>query len=159
MPEHASARRGPAARVVGLALATAGLATAGLSLGLGSGMGDAWGPRMVPLLAASALTAAGLADAAWPHPAVVPDAAGAGRVALLLGLAVLYVAAIDRVGYLLSTALAAPAALTLFGQRRIPVLVAAAIGLPVALHLVFFRLLGVFPPWGVWFDLLDVVPL
>ena len=80
-------------------------------------------------------------------------------VALLLGLAVLYVLGIDRVGYLVATALAAPAAFALFGVRRPLPLLAAAVVVPLALYLAFFRVLGVFPPLGAWFDLTDHLPL
>jgi hypothetical protein len=38
-------------------------------------------------------------------------------------------------------------------------LLLAAMICPVALFLFFFRLLGVFPPYGAWFDLADRLPV
>lgn len=75
----------------------------------------------------------------------------------LLALSVAYVIGINYVGYLLSTAAAAPIALYLFGVRSIPGLAAAAVLCPAIYHLIFFVGLGVFPPYGLWFDLLDVI--
>ena len=168
---------------LGIALVALGLAAGAAALGIGGWGEGAWGPRTVPLLAATTLAAAGVAVAtastrrgstrhgttAHPPAAVEgeapdgasPDSPSAAPAAALrlLGLAVLYVLAIDRVGYLLATALAAPAAFWLFGARRPVTLLLVATVLPLALHVAFFRLLGVFPPFGQWFDLLDVVPL
>ena len=155
------------ARPLGLALAALGVGACVAALSIGGWGADAWGPRTVPLLAALTLVAAGTAIA-FPSAAAPPGAAegkapshdpGGVRVAMLLGLAVLYVLAIDRVGYLVATTLAAPTAFALFGVRRPAVLVAAALLVPLALHLVFFRVLGVFPPLGRWFDLVDHLPL
>ena len=165
-------------RPLGLVLVALG-ALAGASALLigpwGSASGGAWGPRTVPLLAAATLALSGVAIArAHPSPSaahppravegnpVVPEGDGATAergVAMLLGLAVLYVLLIDRIGYLLATALAAPAAFWLFGVRRPLRLLVAALAVPLALHVVFFRMLGVFPPLGAWFDPLDHLPL
>ena len=162
----------PPARGLGFVLVAAGLVAGGAALGIGG-----WGPRIVPLLAAASLVASGAAIAGAsprrgttaPPPIMVegevPDGASPdsptreAAVLWLLGLAVLYVLAIDRVGYLLATALAAPIAFWLFGTRRPLSLLVAATLVPLALHVAFFRLLGVFPPFGQWFDLLDHVPL
>ncbi|MGR3539817.1 MAG: tripartite tricarboxylate transporter TctB family protein [Hasllibacter sp.] len=143
-------------RPLGLALIGAGLLAGGAALTIG-GPGE-WGPRVVPLLAAATLALSGAAVAASARPPRA-GADGTGRAVLLLGLAVLYVPAIDRVGYLVATALAAPAAFALFGVRGPARLALAATLVPLALHLAFFRLLGVFPPLGAWFDLLDRIPL
>ena len=152
------------ARTVGLGLAAVGAAAAAASLGIGSGSGaGSWGPRAVPLLAAGALVLAGLAESrtARPAPAAGPaQGAGDERPAwALLAVAVLHVLLLGRVGFLLSTALTAPAVFWLFGVRGFVRLLVAAILLPLALHAVFFRFLGVFPPRGSWFDLLDLLPL
>lgn len=158
-------------RVVGLSLAALGLVAGVAALGIGEGRDAAsWGPRTVPLLAAAALVAAGLADAASGGRAApargdadgersrtAPD--GDPRLAwALLGVAALYALLMARTGYLVSTAAAAPAAFFLFGARRPATLVAAALLCPLALHLVFFELLGAFPPRGAWFDALDWLP-
>lgn len=174
-------------RPVGVATVAAGLAAALGALAIGGWGGDDWGARTVPLIAALTLVTSGVAILAparssparsFPpaRPAVssvgapagsppVPagdadaDDAPAFAPAMLLALGILYVLAIDRIGYLASTALVAPLAFVLFGERRPLVLALAATLVPLALHVVFFRLLGVFPPFGRWFDVLDVVPL
>lgn len=76
----------------------------------------------------------------------------------LLLLAIAYLWGISHFGYLIATAVAAPLALWLFGQRKLLGLMVAATLCPVIYHLIFFKLLGVFPPFGLWFDLLDVLP-
>ena len=155
-------------RLHGLAVAALGAAFAAAALFIGGADGAA-GPRAVPLLAAATLVAAGAALAfgrsgtassiVSTEEAGVVDGGDGRRAAMLLALAVLYVLAIERVGYLAATALAAPAAFALFGVRRPATLLAVAVVVPLALHALFFRLLGVFPPLGAWFDVLDVVPL
>ena len=152
------------ARTVGLGLAALGAAAGIAALGIGSGWGaGSWGPRAVPLLAAGALVLAGLAESrtAGPAPAAGPvQGSGDERPAwALLVIAVLHVILLGRMGFLISTMLAAPTVFWLFGVRGFMRLLAAAILLPLALHAVFFRFLGVFPPRGSWFDLLDLLPL
>lgn len=77
-------------------------------------------------------------------------------LALLL-LSVGYVWSITYFGYLISTAIAAPIALWLFGVRSKLGLALSVILCPALYHLVFFIGLDVFPPYGEWFDLLDVI--
>ncbi|MDB6179509.1 tripartite tricarboxylate transporter TctB family protein [Paracoccus sp. Z330] len=77
-------------------------------------------------------------------------------VLLLCALAIGYLFAITMLGYLIGTAISAPLALLLFGVRSPLALLAAAVLCPAIYHLVFFVGLGVFPPYGAWFDLLDV---
>ena len=149
---------GSADRILGYALATLGVLAGVASLLIGGPNGD-WGPRTMPLLAAVTLAVAGLAILRAPTAAGATEWDGAAKAGLLLALAALYVPIVDRLGYLAATALAAPAAAALFGARRPWILIAVAIAAPVALHLLFFRILGVFPPMGAWFDLLDHVPL
>ena len=158
-------------RAVGLTLAGLGIAATIGSLLIGEGLGSgSWGPRMVPLLAAATVLAAGLAEmatAARVAPAIAegtapPTDADAGDRRLAFGLfavALAYAWLMGRIGYMASTALAAPAAFALYGLRRPAVLLAAAILCPLVLHLVFFRLLAAFPPRGRWFDLTDWLPL
>lgn len=168
-----------AARPLGLAIALVGLASAVAVLSIGGWGSGAWGPRTVPLLASLLLVLCGAADALLSPrlsptsegtaPANEGDPVGTARddrsanddwcAAALLGLAVLYVLSIDRIGYLAATALASPCGFALFGVRRPLALLAATLIVPLALHVAFFRLLGVFPPFGRWFDVLDVVPL
>jgi putative tricarboxylic transport membrane protein len=79
-----------------------------------------------------------------------------GVLALAL-LGVFYVFALGKLGYLLATGLTAPVALFLFGVRS-PLGLALSVALcPLIYHLIFFVGLGVFPPNGAWFDLLDII--
>lgn len=168
------------ARALGVTLAGLGVLAGGAALTIGTGA-EAWGPRTVPILAAATLAAAGLAEALLPSSPPAPSAASShavegeiaqpgafgaadgpareARVAWMLALGVLYALAIERVGYLAATAPAAAAAFWLFGARRPLTLALAALVVPLALHGLFFRVLGIFPPLGRWFDVLDVVPL
>lgn len=75
----------------------------------------------------------------------------------LLVLVFGYIWLIGKVGYLLSTAVAAPLALWLFGIRKPTGLLLATILAPLSYHIIFFKLLGIFPPYGSWFDLLDLL--
>lgn len=72
-------------------------------------------------------------------------------------LSLVYWWAIGAFGYLLATAAAAPLALFAFGIRRPGALILSALLCPLIYHLVFFEALGVFPPYGEIFDLLDVL--
>lgn len=64
---------------------------------------------------------------------------------------------IGAIGYLLATAIAAPLALAAFDVRKPLALGLAAVICPLVYHLIFFEALGVFPPYGAYFDLLEVV--
>ena len=79
------------------------------------------------------------------------------EITSLLALAIAYVLLITKLGYLIATGLVVPAALLLFGVRNPLGLLAAMVICPVVYQLIFFELLGVFPPFGEWFDLLDVI--
>ena len=73
----------------------------------------------------------------------------------LAGLAVVYPQTIQWFGYLLPTAVTAPLALAVFGVRHPLYFVLAGLLCPVGFHIVFFEMLGVFPPYGEIFDLGD----
>lgn len=119
-----------------------------------------WGPRIFPLMSATALILLGGLMLRSANT-TAPEAAGEERIPrgpfMLLALVVLYLWLIGKLGYLLSTGLVTPAALWLFGIRNPIGLAIAAVAAPAVFHLVFFGLLGVFPPYGAWFDLLDVI--
>lgn len=159
-------------RTLGTAVAVVG----GLALALASAIpGDDFGPRLLPLVAGAALCAAGVAiarqggstsPAQGPTDATEtrerpdsPDSEHTSRSVALAMLGIAYVTGIDQLGYLLSTAVVVPGVYALFGERRPIRLLIVALAVPLALHTVFFRLLGVFPPLGQRFDLLDHLPL
>lgn len=72
-------------------------------------------------------------------------------------LALLYQQSFSWFGYLIPTALIAPVLFYLFGVRSRLGLSLCVVLCPLAFHLVFFELLGVFPPFGEVFDLLNVI--
>ncbi len=117
------------------------------------------GPRVFPMGGSLLLAGLGLLQLAGARPEGSEGqlAAGILPILALATVSVAYIAAIAHLGYLVSTALAAPAVLCLFGIRSVAGLVLAAIFCPAAYHLIFFVGLGVFPPYGLWFDLLDVI--
>ena len=78
------------------------------------------------------------------------------QIAAVLALSLFYVWIISKLGYLISTALVAPTILLLFGIRSPLGLLISAIVCPAVYHAIFFMGLGVFPPYGEWFDLLDL---
>lgn len=78
------------------------------------------------------------------------------QITAVLALSLFYVWIIGKLGYLISTALVAPSILLLFGVHNPLVLLTAAIVCPAVYHAIFFMGLGVFPPYGEWFDLLDL---
>ncbi|WP_299045376.1 tripartite tricarboxylate transporter TctB family protein [uncultured Tateyamaria sp.] len=147
----------PAQRAVGVALILLGIGATATSLSIGLDQYGRWGARFFPLGGSIALLVLGGVELWGARPAPVTDRRHLPAVAALLVLSVLYVWSMSMVGYLVSTALAAPVALYLFGVRNRVGLGAAALLCPAIYHGVFFGLLGVFPPLGRWFDLLDVI--
>jgi hypothetical protein len=77
------------------------------------------------------------------------------KVLSLVILAVLYHQAILKFGYELPTAVIGPAVLWMFGVRSKAGLALSIILYPLVFHLLFFKLLRVFPPIGDIFDLMD----
>ncbi|WP_299652971.1 tripartite tricarboxylate transporter TctB family protein [uncultured Tateyamaria sp.] len=146
----------PAPRVVGVALVLIGLAATATSLSISLDQYGRWGARYFPLAGAFALILLGAAELRSARAGRSFDRTHLPAIAGLLAVSVTYVWAISAFGYLISTALAAPAALWIFGTRNVLGLAVAAIACPTAYHLVFFKLLGVFPPLGRYFDLLDL---
>jgi hypothetical protein len=120
--------------------------------------GGGWGARIFPLFGSGTLLLVGILELRNSLLGRVPESKPVSPpIWGLLGLALGYVWLIGAVGYLFSTALAAPLALWMFGIRRPAGLLAAAILCPAIYHLIFFELLGVFPPYGRWIDLLDIL--
>jgi len=146
--------------IVGGVLVLFGGVAIAASLGLEAGPQGGVGPRLFPLAVSAVLVAIGLAELRLAHAGSgmpVPAIPGIRGVATLLALTAAYVVAIGQVGYLPSTAVMAPAAFAIFGIRRPAALVAAALLCPTLFHLLFFELLGIFPPYGARFDLLDIL--
>lgn len=148
-------------RAEGVVIALIGLAaTAGALAIPGPGRGDTWA-GFLPLTAGLFLSAAGLRLVLAPIIASRSDTraeagrsqmAGTLRVLGLFVVALCYIWAIGAFGYEFPTAAMAPFALWLFGLRSPLGLVASAILAPAMLHILFFRLLGVFPPFPTVLD-------
>lgn len=84
-------------------------------------------------------------------------ASGTRQILVLFLIALIYQQSFHWFGYVLPTAIAAPVVLYLFGVRNRIGLAASVVLCPLVFHIIFFELLGVFPPYGEVFDLLDVI--
>ncbi len=147
--------------LTGLALIALGAGASLAALTIDPAPDGGWGPRAFPLAASLSILVLGLLQLRGaPEPAAASGRtapAALRRVLLLLGLAVGYVWLISKIGYLLATGIATPLAMLLFGVRRPWVLLVAAILCPLVYHVIFFRGLGLFPPYGAWFDLAEFI--
>ncbi|MGB1238480.1 MAG: tripartite tricarboxylate transporter TctB family protein [Pseudomonadales bacterium] len=116
--------------------------------------GETWA-GIVPLGAAIALGLISLLEVLSAYRTQLKPAQTAGlpQVLSLFLLALCYQGAFSAFGYLLPTAVAAPLALYLFGVRKPLGLLVAALLCPLLFHVIFFVLLGVYPPYGEVFDL------
>ena len=120
------------------------------------------GARVFPMISSGALILLGILGSLAGLKEVAPQKAKTSnkvlvQIAILLLLSLFYVWLISKLGYLISTALVAPMILMLFGIRNALGLTIAAIVCPIIYHAIFFIVLGVFPPYGEWFDLLDLL--
>jgi hypothetical protein len=118
------------------------------------------GARVFPLISAGVLILLGGLMLRPVKANEETEASHAGIPAgplMLLALVVFYLWLISKLGYLISTGLVTPVALWLFGIRNPVGLAVAALTAPFTFHLIFFEVLGVFPPHGAWFDLLDLI--
>lgn len=79
------------------------------------------------------------------------------EVFALAVLAFVYYGGLVLFGYVLPTLVVAPAVFAAFGMRGFGKLLAAAIVCPLLLYLLFFVVLGVYPPRGEWFDMMDII--
>lgn len=126
--------------------------------GAEGGMG---GARIFPYLASGAILIFGVLEFQKGIRGLDPTRFALTKVPFeilsVLALAIAYAWLITKFGYLIATGLVAPAALFLFGIRSPLGLIAAMVICPAVYQLTFFELLGVFPPFGEWFDLLDVI--
>ncbi len=114
------------------------------------------GARIFPLISAAVLVLLGTLETLTTYRPATTAPSGWVRVLLLFLLALSYVVSIGLIGYLAATAIAAPLIFLLFGRDHPLELFAAALFCPIVYHLVFFVGLGVFPPYGIWFDLQDL---
>ncbi|WP_299556088.1 tripartite tricarboxylate transporter TctB family protein [uncultured Tateyamaria sp.] len=140
-----------------MALVLLGISATATSMGISLDQYGRWGARFFPLAGSIALILLGLMELRNAPATSAVERKHLPAIAALLILSVAYVWMISALGYLVATALAAPAALWVFGVRSAAGLGAAALLCSIAYHLVFFKLLGVFPPLGRYFDLLDVI--
>ncbi len=152
-----SAEAAPASRAVGLALILIGMSAIVTSMGISLDQYGRWGARYFPLGGSVALLLLGIAELWGKKPSPAIERRHLPAIGALLVLSLVYVWSISAFGYLLGTALAAPLALYIFGVRNPIGLAAAATLCPAVYHSIFFVALGVFPPLGKWFDLLDVI--
>jgi hypothetical protein len=144
--------------VIGAVLTVFSIAALIASLQIEKDPGGGWGARIFPLFGSGALLIIGLLELQGAFQnRVHTNKPSAPSVWLLLGLALSYIWLISKIGYLFSTAFAAPLALLIFGIRRPFSLLLAVVLCPAFYHIVFFELLGVFPPYGAWIDLLDII--
>jgi len=144
--------------VIGIVLTTFGIAILIASFQIDKDPGGGWGARIFPMFGSIALLMVGILELRFglrdtqARPDYIPS-----NILVLFGLAIGYIFLIGKIGYLLSTGLVAPMVFLVFGVRNLIGLFASAVLCPVAYHLIFFELLGVFPPYGKWFDLLSVI--
>lgn len=78
-------------------------------------------------------------------------------ILILFVVALIYQQSFRWFGYLLPTAVVAPIALYSFGVRNPLGLALSVVLCPLIYHVLFFELLGVFPPFGEVFDLFDLI--
>ena len=149
-----------AAKTTGGVLLGFGVLMFGMSIQIPPTSEGGTGARVFPVIATLYIALLGALEilrglGGDTRPLIISD--HGASVLGLLALALVYVMAITQLGYLIATGVAAPFAMFLFGIRRPLGLLLAAILCPVIFHLIFFVGLGVYPPYGNWFDLLDVL--
>ncbi len=122
--------------------------------------GDTWAgivpfSASVALLLLSGLMLAGAARQTAGDTGQDQDNVATLQIIGLFIIALLYQQSFRWFGYLLPTAIVAPVVLYLFGVRSRIGLILSVVLCPLIFHLIFFVLLGVFPPYGEVFDLLS----
>ncbi len=143
-------RRGE--RALGAGFAVVGIAAAALATGFGQGT-ETGGPsaRFFPVVLGLLTTGLGAAIAlrSSPGPAAVTPPEGLVRAVGTLVVLLAYVAAFERLGFLLATAPSLALLLVVFGERRWPVLASVAVVATAAAYGVFAVWLGVPLPAGL----------
>ena len=130
----------------------------------GGGDNEVWS-GFLPSLISLALMLIGItmivvAKTGWQRETPVPQSANsplATPVVQLMLLAFGYYLALQQLGYLLSTLLAAPLCLAIFRNRAGVSMWLCGLVLPLVLQLLFFELLGIYPIVGSRFDLLETL--
>ncbi|WP_170412148.1 tripartite tricarboxylate transporter TctB family protein [Ruegeria arenilitoris] len=122
--------------------------------------GDTWAgivpfSAAVALLFLSGLMLAGAARQTTGGASHAQDNGAALQIIGLFIIALIYQQSFRWFGYLLPTAIVAPLVLYFFGVRSRIGLAVSVILCPLIFHLIFFVLLGVYPPYGEVFDLLS----
>ena len=146
--------------VLGLAMVAIGLGLFVAGFGISFHRDAGYAPRVFPMAGALLIAVLGSLQFAGIRSGPVEigsQATNTGLIVGLVALSVAYVIGITHVGYLVASAFTAPAALWLFGIRSAVGLIAAFFLCPAIFHVIFFVGLGVFPPFGLWFDLLDLI--
>lgn len=146
--------------IIGVFLVLFGLIAAYFGFRIPAEANGDTGARIFPLIGSLSIALMGALELrkgfAGGDAPLVPSG-GIKSVFALLALSMAYVWMITKFGYLIGTGVAAVLALWLFGIRNPIGLLVALIVCPFVYHLIFFELLGVFPPFGEWFDLLDLI--
>ncbi|MGC3939930.1 tripartite tricarboxylate transporter TctB family protein [Roseobacter sp. EG26] len=127
----------------------------------GASPGDTWA-GIVPFAASLALlvlsglmiATATRANATGPNDHSQSES-GTLDILVLFAVALIYQQSFRWFGYVLPTAIVAPVVMYIFGVRSWVGLAASVVVCPLVFHILFFVLLGVFPPYGEVFDLLD----
>jgi hypothetical protein len=143
---------------IGIALALIGFAIFTMSFSLGSQQWGAESARIFPQVVSAVifLLSLQLIREGWHSVNFRPVFnAMSGHVFWLFLTATIYIALIEKIGYVLATAVIAPAAFWLFGERSPKFLLVSSILCPVAMHLIFFVGLEIYPPVGEYFDLIE----
>lgn len=146
-----------------LALLVLGICATAASLEIPRDPDGGLGARVFPIMSSTALVLLGTLGILSRMKGIVSEEIEKStensilKVTALLVLSLFYVWIISKFGYLISTALVSPLILLLFGMRDPIGLLVAAIVCPAVYHAVFFIGLGVYPPYGEWFDLLDLI--
>ena len=150
--------RGTADKAVGAGLMVIGALAILGSFAIAPDYDGSTTARIFPLITALVISGMGASMLrARPAGAQAGEQPAGSAPWRMLAVSVGYLWLMGKVGYLLSTALAAPLALWVFGVRNQTGLLVAAVVCPLAYHLVFFELLGTYPPYGTWVDpLLDL---
>ncbi len=143
-------------KIIGAIVLVIGLVAAVLSMRVGTQMWGGESARLFPFSVSLVLILLG-ALLLWRGKDSFTLGEEAGKVLLLALCGFGYVWLITKLGYLIATGLTAPLVFRIFGVTSPVGLAITAIACPIVFHLIFFVGLGVFPPYGEWFDFLYIL--